>query len=246
MADGIPVGSRMCGHWLPLLSPTQVPTKPEHNLEIPATVRASSYDTNPSVSDGLGPPCSCRRRFGRWRPPTAPAPPGPPLRRPPMPRRRAPLPEAAANPESEAVRLPSDLQPGAATERSTSPAAASWVAFASASLRLLTMIPCRQARVRVSRSIFSSEGRRSIVSGIFCHLAMEFRVASSMLFCFLAGSYMGPDFVPPVGVTAITVFGWRRQPPALQCYSLPFLQFQPPATNQVILPPSPFIRHGGT
>jgi len=41
------------------------------------------------------------------------------------------------------------------------------------------------------------------VSGIFCHLAMEFRVASSMLFCFLAGSYMGPDFVPPVGVTTI-------------------------------------------
>ena len=40
-----------------------------------------------------------------------------------MPRRRAPLPEAAANLESEAVRLPSDLQSGAATERSTSPAA---------------------------------------------------------------------------------------------------------------------------
>ena len=34
-----------------------------------------------------------------------------------MTRRRAPLPEAAANPESEPVRLPPDLQSGAGTER---------------------------------------------------------------------------------------------------------------------------------
>ena len=31
----------------------------------------------------------------------------------------------------------------------------------------------------------------------------------------------------------VTVFGWRLQPPALQCFSLTFLQLQPPATSQV-------------